>query len=284
MKNKKGFTLAEILGVIVIIGVLLLLITPSVLNRLGSKKESISESTERLIFHATGQYINEHRQDFKTGITYCIKVDTLIKDGKLVSPVKDVTTKKTYDDASVQSTILSGNNIEYKLIGSNDSCATDPVIKINDPICGANGSSKVYVEVGAGAGFITKINDTNFTGTNVSYENNIAVTNETKITVSAENSVGGKATKTKTFKTIQLKFDTNGGNKINPISKPKGLTYGSLPTPIREGYHFDKWYEDKELTKPVTKDTCLNVEDGVKEKTLFLVLIILVHEKTLHFD
>ena len=44
LKMKKGFTLAEILGVIVIIGLLLILIVPTVLNRISTSGDDAKKT------------------------------------------------------------------------------------------------------------------------------------------------------------------------------------------------------------------------------------------------
>ena len=95
MDSKKlGFTLAEILGVIVIIGILLILIVPTVINRLNSTSEEVDEATDDIIYNAADQYIREHPSDYPPGKAgrYCITIQSLVDDGKLSSPVKDATT------------------------------------------------------------------------------------------------------------------------------------------------------------------------------------------------
>ena len=86
MKNK-GFTLAEILGVIVIIGLLLLLVAPAIVNRIAANKGKVSKAAEKIIYSATQQYIDENRSDYANSKNFCITVQTLINDGKL-SPEK----------------------------------------------------------------------------------------------------------------------------------------------------------------------------------------------------
>ena len=65
--EKKGFTLAEILGVVVIIGLLLLLIVPTVINRLNSSKDDVATASEDIIYNAADQYIKEHPEKFPPG-------------------------------------------------------------------------------------------------------------------------------------------------------------------------------------------------------------------------
>ena len=47
---------------------------------------------------------------------------------------------------------------------------------------------------------------------------------------------------------VTLSFETNGGNAIADITKVVGSIIGTLPTPTKIGYTFDRWYSDAELT------------------------------------
>lgn len=113
--NKKGFTLAEILGVIVIIGLLLLIVTPVIVGRLGNTRETALNASNRLIYNAASQHVLENRNDYPAGKRYCITVRELINEGKLASPVKDVVTGRTVDDNySVMVSIYSTGNEYYE--------------------------------------------------------------------------------------------------------------------------------------------------------------------------
>ena len=50
--KEKGFTLAEILGVIVIIGLILLLVGPAIVNRIRASREKVGKTTEELVYYA----------------------------------------------------------------------------------------------------------------------------------------------------------------------------------------------------------------------------------------
>ena len=63
----KGFTLAEILGVIVILGTLMILVAPSIIKQLNSKKALSKDALYRLVYTASSQYMKERPRDYKTG-------------------------------------------------------------------------------------------------------------------------------------------------------------------------------------------------------------------------
>ena len=89
--NKKGFTLAEILGVIVIIALLLLLLMPTIIDKMAQNGDKAGEINDSLIYDAVDNYIEENIDINKSG-TYCIPIQDLVDDGKLVDPVIDVET------------------------------------------------------------------------------------------------------------------------------------------------------------------------------------------------
>lgn len=120
---EKGFTLTELLGVIVIVGILLLLIVPTIINRIGNTEDEAKESNNQIIYNAADQYIKEHPEDYPPGKSgrYCITIKSLIDDGKLAEPVIDITTGKDISDKSVMVTIYSTGNMEYE-IKEGDEC------------------------------------------------------------------------------------------------------------------------------------------------------------------
>lgn len=120
MKNK-GFTLIEVLGIIVILSLLLILIVPGIINRLSSKQEQTIETQNKIIYDAAYQYINERPDKFpiKRSSTYCIGIKTLIDDGKLSSPVIDVNTGKNISDKYI---LIDVNNLENSEIKDNSNC------------------------------------------------------------------------------------------------------------------------------------------------------------------
>ena len=47
---------------------------------------------------------------------------------------------------------------------------------------------------------------------------------------------------------VTIKFNTDGGNKIDAITIEKGTVLNNLPTPTKEGYTFINWFlDDKEF-------------------------------------
>ena len=53
-------------------------------------------------------------------------------------------------------------------------------------------------------------------------------------------------------KAVEIKFNTNGGTEIEPLSGSAGSNLSSFPTPQKEGFSFAGWYNDEALTTPFT--------------------------------
>lgn len=88
MKDK-GYTLIELLGVIIILAVLIVLIFPSLINFIKNSSNDVDELTLDLIYNASNLYISEHSNDFsmKKGYRYIIELKELVAEGFLNSPI-----------------------------------------------------------------------------------------------------------------------------------------------------------------------------------------------------
>ena len=141
---KKGFTLAEILGVIVIIGILLVLIVPAVINRITESEDEVKGATGNIIYDAADQYIREHPDLYPPGQSgrYCITIKSLIDDGKLVEPVIDPTTGDDISDKSVMVTIYTSGTSDFELT-EKDTCEETSAVPFIDFDVTPKGSSWV---------------------------------------------------------------------------------------------------------------------------------------------
>ena len=101
---KKGFTLLEMLAVIVVISILSLIILPNITGQLADKKEEISKVSQQIILSAAELYANE------TGNTYqTITINDLVEAGKLEQPIIDQKTGKEISLTKEISIDASGN-------------------------------------------------------------------------------------------------------------------------------------------------------------------------------
>ena len=81
---KKGFTLIEVIAVILLIGLLVVFAIPAVVNQVGKKSEEVDQVTEEIIYSATELYMNHKNIIISESETYCeITLQELINEGYL---------------------------------------------------------------------------------------------------------------------------------------------------------------------------------------------------------
>ena len=124
--NKKGFTLIELLGVVTLIVLISLIAIPNIASSINKKKDEISEANMQLLGAATDVYIENHSSIYAYGFeangsTYCIPVQTLINDGVLDAPFKDINGNEIDYSNVVKSTYnATYNGFLYELVDKND--------------------------------------------------------------------------------------------------------------------------------------------------------------------
>lgn len=117
--RKKGFTLLEMIAVVLIMALLTLIVLPTVLNQIRSQRSNVSESALQLIYASNELYLEENLYEYPMlyGATYCISLEELVKDGKLKSPVQDMITGKEIPlNQVVKTTVNEYGDGEYELV------------------------------------------------------------------------------------------------------------------------------------------------------------------------
>ena len=108
---KKGFTLIELIGVIIILALLCMLAIPPILNSINSTKNELSEVAKELIMNANELYLSDNKLNYPEveGNTYCLTIKNLIDREYLSSPVLDpITKKEVSQDKYIKSSIHAG--------------------------------------------------------------------------------------------------------------------------------------------------------------------------------
>ena len=77
MKNSKGFTLVELLGIIGLLSILVILVFPKLVAIFEKKQDEIDKTTLKLIYSGVDDYILKNSNEYpKTiGANYCIKIN-----------------------------------------------------------------------------------------------------------------------------------------------------------------------------------------------------------------
>lgn len=99
--KKNGFTLVEVLGVLVILSVLAMISVPLINSSLNSGKEKLSKVQKKQLIKGLKNYYAENLSDFsninETG-NICKSVNELKDGGYLPDELKDPKTGKAVDD------------------------------------------------------------------------------------------------------------------------------------------------------------------------------------------
>lgn len=131
MKNKKGFTLIEILCVIAILAVITTIASASIVNLSNKSKDNLYCAKIKMIESAAKSYATSYEYELNQSSTYyegykslVIMIDDLVKSGNL-SPDKDdtVLNPKTNDAMNdLQIILYLKNNQVYVEVEGNNIC------------------------------------------------------------------------------------------------------------------------------------------------------------------
>lgn len=116
---KKGFTLLEMLAVIIILAMLSLTVFSLVQNQLQSQKGKLSDATVKLIENAADIYVTERPNAYpkESGNFYCnVTLKTLVDSGLLKSPIKDFESGEELDLNKIVKVTVNGNEYNYEII------------------------------------------------------------------------------------------------------------------------------------------------------------------------
>ena len=130
---KKGFTLVEVLAVVALIALIGLLAAPTIINQINNKKSELSDVALSMLGSAAELYIDKYQNIYPRtiGNTYCIKLKTLVDEGFLTEPIKDLKTNKEievltkvgdhYEAKTKIKLVVSGPvDLNYSLINENN--------------------------------------------------------------------------------------------------------------------------------------------------------------------
>lgn len=124
---KRGFTLIEMLGILVVLSVIILISLPSIIQTNKNAKQSEIDDAEKTILMAAETYIEideQAAQKLKKNNYYYVKLSTLVSEGLLSNNMKnphpDINMEKTVLEADywVEARINNGNTI-YKIVKNN---------------------------------------------------------------------------------------------------------------------------------------------------------------------
>ena len=165
--KKKGFTLVELLAVIIVLAVVALIATPMVLNTIEDSKKGAFEQSLKNIVKASKLY--QAREELNNPIVGCRYfsfendvVDITIRDGKTYYPVKELDLKGTIPTEGEikvceEEIVVEASNGSYAgrtdedgtTISKGDLASNDLTTPIIDTFSAAATTNKITVSVAA---------------------------------------------------------------------------------------------------------------------------------------
>lgn len=123
MKNK-GFTLIELMGVIIIIALVTLIATPNIVNQINTTSNEVSKTQLAIIEAAADNYLSNHTSQYPAtaGRVYCLTLQELIEDNMLIDPIVDVQTQEIISNDRVLQATVKNTTYEYKLLDAKETC------------------------------------------------------------------------------------------------------------------------------------------------------------------
>ena len=116
MKNRKGFTLVELLAVIVILALLLVISVPAVSKWIDRSRKENLDSQKSMLVMATQSYIENHTESLPkaVGESTKIKASDLTAINYLNSDIKDGSDRNCTNNSYVTITKKENNNYDYE--------------------------------------------------------------------------------------------------------------------------------------------------------------------------
>lgn len=83
--KQKGFTLIELMGVVLILTIIGLIAVPSIINQIKGTQEEVNEVRRGIFISSAANYlsINTSRYPLSNGRVYCLRVNDLVDAGLL---------------------------------------------------------------------------------------------------------------------------------------------------------------------------------------------------------
>ena len=129
MKNNKGFTLIELMAVVIIIGLIAILTIPNIVNQIKKGKEAINNNINDIVISAAKKYVNDNKNDYikDSENTYCILISSLVSNDYIK---EDIVNNKQNNIIEKKVKITYNEQFEYNIVNEND-CTERDIYKIS---------------------------------------------------------------------------------------------------------------------------------------------------------
>ena len=166
--KRRGFTLVELLAVLVLVSALILIAIPSIINYVNESKDDISSVPKELIFSGARLYVDANPTKYtkKEGKTFCITLKDIVDGNVLSTPIIDSISGKEIDlNTFVKLEYIYDTDLKYvkPIYAITDECETpkyicsavtgETVTEGNIPEGGYNPGDEYICEVSSGQSY-----------------------------------------------------------------------------------------------------------------------------------
>ena len=118
--NKKGFTLAELIGVVIILGLIVLLVVTPILSQIRNQSSKIDNLTMNLLFSTAENYIDENptKYIYDSNKVYYLSIELLLEKGILDNNFLNKYNEDTLNKNFIIKVTNDENAFDYELINS----------------------------------------------------------------------------------------------------------------------------------------------------------------------
>lgn len=117
MENRRGFTLAELLGVIILMGIIAAAIAVPILTQINKTSSKLDKATEDLLYNNTGLYMNRYSNTYKkiNGHIYYITIEQLTRNGLLEDDFLDSYKTEVLSEDTQIKIVVTNNSYQYSI-------------------------------------------------------------------------------------------------------------------------------------------------------------------------
>lgn len=132
--KEKGFTLIELIGVIVLLAIIILITYPSIVNIIKKSNNKIDSATSALIISGAKNMVDENKNSYPltNGNVYCVTIKSLINKGYIISDLETGNGNKINTDRYVMIKVNS-NKYKYTILAEAEKCDEKKDSVIVDP-------------------------------------------------------------------------------------------------------------------------------------------------------
>ena len=113
--KRNGFTLVELMAVIIIISLIAFLSFPNIINQIKKTKKSNNKMIEDLLIAQAKKYVSDNEEEFQDDDGYCLSIDTLVDKGYVNEQLVDINNNKDNDVIMM----IKEDDFSYKIVNKN---------------------------------------------------------------------------------------------------------------------------------------------------------------------